>query len=192
MGLVSPSQSNAGDLITAAAINSPVNQLAAVVNGNIDATNILDNSVTKLKLANASVTNEKIDWSGIVFYNNAASGLSASDGGTTPHSTDQSFINITLTKSTRLFIESATQMQQSLAGVADQFCRIGSSTALMYGNSAKVRFGGADEGGMLFCAADVTLAAGTYKLETYTWTSNASVGFRTQRDAGYIKVTVMG
>lgn len=60
MGLVSPSQSNAGDLITAAAINSPVNQLAAVVNGNIDSTNILDSSVSTPKIALNAVTGDKL------------------------------------------------------------------------------------------------------------------------------------
>lgn len=51
MPTVSPSQSNAGDLITAAAINNPINQLASVINGNIDSTNIADSGVTSTKIA---------------------------------------------------------------------------------------------------------------------------------------------
>jgi hypothetical protein len=60
MGLVSPSQSNAGDEITAAKINNPVNQLAAVVNGNIDANNIADSSVSTVKIADNAVTAAKL------------------------------------------------------------------------------------------------------------------------------------
>lgn len=61
MPTVSPSQSNPGDEITAAAINNPINQLAAVVNGNIDATNIADNAVSTAKIANTSVTPTKMN-----------------------------------------------------------------------------------------------------------------------------------
>lgn len=64
MSTVNPSQSNAGDLITAAAINNPVNQLAAVINGSIDATNIADGSVSTTKLASASVTSTKVNFGG--------------------------------------------------------------------------------------------------------------------------------
>jgi hypothetical protein len=60
MSTVSPSQSNPGDEITAARINNPVNQIAAVLNGNVDATNIADNSVTSAKLASASVSPSKL------------------------------------------------------------------------------------------------------------------------------------
>lgn len=51
MGLVSPSQSNAGDTIEASDINNPINQLSAVINGNIDATNIADGSITGSKIS---------------------------------------------------------------------------------------------------------------------------------------------
>lgn len=64
MPTVSPSQSNAGDLITAAAINNPVNQLAAVVNGGIDATNLADGAITTAKLASASVSSAKVNFGG--------------------------------------------------------------------------------------------------------------------------------
>ena len=52
MGLVSPSQSNPGDTIEADDINTPVNQLAAVINGAVDTANLADSSVTLSKLAN--------------------------------------------------------------------------------------------------------------------------------------------
>jgi hypothetical protein len=51
LGLVSPSQSNAGDEITAAKINNPINQLAAQINGNIDTNNIADSAITTAKVA---------------------------------------------------------------------------------------------------------------------------------------------
>jgi hypothetical protein len=60
MSVVSPSQSNPGDEITAAAINNPVNQIAAVINGNIDANNIADSSITTAKLADGSVAGVKL------------------------------------------------------------------------------------------------------------------------------------
>ncbi|MBO1267095.1 hypothetical protein [Arthrobacter cavernae] len=49
MTLVSPSQSNPGDEIKAANVNDPVNQIAAVVNGNIDNTNISSVSGAKVQ-----------------------------------------------------------------------------------------------------------------------------------------------
>jgi hypothetical protein len=58
MTLVSPSQSNPGDEIRAASINDPVNDLADVINGNIDDTNIA--SVSGSKIANGTVTNAKL------------------------------------------------------------------------------------------------------------------------------------
>lgn len=61
MGIVSPSQSNAGETIEASDINNPINQLAAVMNGGIDATNIADSSITTAKLANVSVTPSKLN-----------------------------------------------------------------------------------------------------------------------------------
>ncbi len=48
MSLVSPSQSNPGDEVTAAAINNPINQLAAVINGGIDVTNFAPNIYSSL------------------------------------------------------------------------------------------------------------------------------------------------
>jgi hypothetical protein len=60
VSVVSPQQSNPGDEITAAAINNPVNQIAAVVNGNIDANNIADNAVSTAKIADTAVTPAKL------------------------------------------------------------------------------------------------------------------------------------
>lgn len=60
MTLVSPSQSNPGDEVTASAINTPVNEIAAVVNGNIDDTNI--SGVSGSKIANSTITYAKLDF----------------------------------------------------------------------------------------------------------------------------------
>lgn len=60
MPTVNPSQAVAGDEITAAKINDPVNTLANAINGNLDQDNIKDSSVTTSKLANDSVTASKI------------------------------------------------------------------------------------------------------------------------------------
>lgn len=49
MTLVSPSQSNPGDEITAVSVNGPVNQLAAAINGNIDDTNVSSISGSKIQ-----------------------------------------------------------------------------------------------------------------------------------------------
>jgi hypothetical protein len=60
MGLVAPSQSNPGDTIEASDINGPVNQLAAVLNGNVDSTNLADAAVSTSKLSSGAVTLAKI------------------------------------------------------------------------------------------------------------------------------------
>jgi hypothetical protein len=74
MGVISPSQSNPGDEITASRINTPVNQIAAEFNGNIDNANIKagaaiatskladDAGITAAKIAADAVTAPKIDW----------------------------------------------------------------------------------------------------------------------------------
>jgi len=59
MTLVSPTQVSPNDEVAASSINTPVNQIAAVVNGNIDDTNIA--SVSGSKLTNATVTTAKIN-----------------------------------------------------------------------------------------------------------------------------------
>lgn len=66
MGLVSPSQSNSGDEITAASINNPVNQLATVINGNVDNTNLATGAVTTIKLADGAVTSGKLGSGSVV------------------------------------------------------------------------------------------------------------------------------
>lgn len=60
MSIVNPSQSSPGDTIDASDINNPVNQLAAVVNGNIDSTNLAANAVTTAAVANGAVTAAKV------------------------------------------------------------------------------------------------------------------------------------
>lgn len=72
MSTVNPSQSNAGDLITAAAINNPINQLAAVINGGIDASNISDSSITTAKVAAGLATTKLADPYKFSVYRNAA------------------------------------------------------------------------------------------------------------------------
>ena len=62
--LVTPTQSNPNDTIEAADINTPVNQLAAVINGNIETANLADASVTSAKIVNSSVTAAKLDFGG--------------------------------------------------------------------------------------------------------------------------------
>ena len=60
MGVVNPQQSNPGDTIEASDINTPVNQLAAVINGNIDSNNIADSAVTTAKVADNAIITTKI------------------------------------------------------------------------------------------------------------------------------------
>jgi hypothetical protein len=60
MGLVSPTQSNPGDTIEAADVNTPVNELADAVNGNIDTENLADGAVTTPKLEDAAISTAKI------------------------------------------------------------------------------------------------------------------------------------
>lgn len=58
MSTVTPQQINPNDEISASSVNTPINQLAAVINGNIDNSNI--SSVDGSKIVNASVTTAKI------------------------------------------------------------------------------------------------------------------------------------
>jgi hypothetical protein len=60
MGLVTPTQSNPGDTIEAADVNTPVNELAAVVNGGLDDQNLANSAVTAAKLGAGAVTPEKL------------------------------------------------------------------------------------------------------------------------------------
>jgi hypothetical protein len=55
MPTVNPSQSNPGDEITAAAINTPINQLAAVINGGIDSANLAPDAVASDGIAQNAV-----------------------------------------------------------------------------------------------------------------------------------------
>lgn len=89
MSFVSPSQSNAGDTIEASDINNPVNQLAAVINGNIDVTNIADGSITTTKLAGSSVTSGKVNFGG------SGAGIWWEEIGRTPPASSGSSLSLT-------------------------------------------------------------------------------------------------
>lgn len=54
MTLVTPQQSSPGDTIEASDINTPVNQLAAVINGNVDSNNLANGAVTVTKIASGA------------------------------------------------------------------------------------------------------------------------------------------
>lgn len=60
MGLVSPTQVSDGTSMDAADVNTPVNQLAAVINGNIDAANLAADAVSTVKIPNDAVTDAKL------------------------------------------------------------------------------------------------------------------------------------
>ncbi len=64
MPLVSPTQSNPNDEITVAAINNPINQLAAVINGGIDSTNLASQGVNSNSIAARAVKAGQIDFGG--------------------------------------------------------------------------------------------------------------------------------
>ena len=59
---MNPTQASSGNEIQAASINTPVNQLAATINGDIDDANLASDSVTTAKIVNDAVTATKIDW----------------------------------------------------------------------------------------------------------------------------------
>lgn len=56
IGIVNPSQSNPNDTIEASDINGPVNQIAAVLNGNVDSANLATDAVVTAAIANSAIT----------------------------------------------------------------------------------------------------------------------------------------
>ena len=60
MALVSPAQVTDGSSIDAADVNTPINQLATEINGNLDANNLATNAVSTAKIQDASITNAKL------------------------------------------------------------------------------------------------------------------------------------
>jgi hypothetical protein len=74
IGLVSPSQSNPGDTIEASDINTPVNQLAAVINGNIETANLADGAVTAAKIAATAWSSWTPTWTNVTIGNAAVTG----------------------------------------------------------------------------------------------------------------------
>lgn len=61
MTFVTPTLPSPGDAANASDISTPVNQIVAVVNGNIDSTNIADNAVTTAKIVDGAVAAAKIE-----------------------------------------------------------------------------------------------------------------------------------
>lgn len=70
MATVSPTQVSDGTTADASDINTPINELAGEINGNLDSDNLSDNAVTTAKLAADSVTGEKIASYNIIHENN--------------------------------------------------------------------------------------------------------------------------
>lgn len=62
MGTVNPTQSSPGDTIEASDVNTPVNQIAAVINGGIETVNLADDAVTTAKIAAGAVTAAKMQY----------------------------------------------------------------------------------------------------------------------------------
>lgn len=60
MALVSPTQVELNGAITSASVNTPINQLAAVINGGIDSNNLADGAVSTAKLVDGAVTQAKL------------------------------------------------------------------------------------------------------------------------------------
>jgi len=60
MPYVVPTLPSDGDAANASDISTPINQITAVVNGNIDSTNLADASVTAAKIVDASITSAKL------------------------------------------------------------------------------------------------------------------------------------
>lgn len=60
MGSVSPTQISDGTSIDASDVNTPVNELANVINGNIETVNLADSAVSTAKIADDAVTGAKI------------------------------------------------------------------------------------------------------------------------------------
>lgn len=60
MGLVTPQQNQPNDTIEASDINTPVNQLAAVLNGSVDSTNLASSAVATVNIADNAVTASKL------------------------------------------------------------------------------------------------------------------------------------
>lgn len=89
MGLVNPQQSNPNDTIEASDINNPVNQLAAVINGNIDSSNLAASAVTTSALADGAVTPSKL-----------ATGAAVGSVSTSETTTSTSYVDLPTTTDT--------------------------------------------------------------------------------------------
>lgn len=120
MGTVNPSQSSPGDTIEAADVNTPVNQLAAVINGSIETVNLADSAVTTAKLADGSVTAAKITNTAITLgYTAKTSNYTLSSSQTTPTQVTDLTVTVTIpTGSRKIKITAYSGAVQPAAGVA--------------------------------------------------------------------------
>jgi len=90
MTLVSVTLPSDGDAGAAATVNNPINKIIAVINGNIDATNLAADAVTTSKIADEAITPAKMDPAS-KFVFSAVDGI-ASNATVTPDSTKDMYI----------------------------------------------------------------------------------------------------
>lgn len=183
MPTVSPSQSNSGDTIEAADINTPVNQLAAVINGNIDGTNIAANAIGNAQIASAGIYTTKV-YNPYKFnvYRSAAFVTSSGAVAVTQYDTrnfdTSSNVDITTNKgrftapvSGFYFIEGSCSVTTTTA--VRLFCTIyKNGSPLKRGNDANLGSGN------IYCSQVVSLiqlAANDY-IEIYNFTSASQTG----------------
>lgn len=143
MTLVSPSQSAPGDEITADTINGPVNAIAAVVNGQIDDTNI--SAVSGTKLSNATVTNSKLSTAagepGAAWTTFTNTGIAASLGTITSGTTTGKYVKIGKTIHMHLdgtIVSNGTGAGGVFLNLPPGVAAIGSSNFIAYGRADAV------------------------------------------------------
>lgn len=189
MTVVSPSQSNAGETIEASDINNPVNQLAAVINGNIDATNIADNSITTAKVAAGLPITKFANTYNFSVYRNAAYSTVAAIATKVPFDARyfDTSSNYDITTNNR-FTAPVAGYYAFTAGLA-----LGSTTArvilMLYKNGVEEQriFDNSSSGAFLTGgtgAGYVKLAANDY-IELWYFTTNSGLAVTTSRVTTY-------
>lgn len=179
MGTVSPSQSNAGDTIEAADINTPINQLAAVINGGIDTANITDGGIATADLADGAVGGSKLATSAITLgYAQITSNFSTTSA--TPVQVTSLTSTVTIPSGgRRIKITAFTGQLSNTAGnntgeLSIWDGTVGSGTRLQFGD---ITAGGAgNTGSPCIIIAVVTPAAGS---KTYNVGALATAGTTT-------------